>query len=276
MGTRERGTLHSNRLPVEGRGEFVSSALDVPLGIQLYTLREEADRDFPAVLARLRAIGFRGVEVAAFHGLSARELRARLDDNGLDAPSLHGNPVGTETSRVLDDAEALGVEAVVIPAAAPDRFESAAAIDALADEITAANESATARGFALGYHNHFWEWQTLSGESTAELGWDRLWARLPAPVFAEVDVYWAQVAGQDPVTVLRALGDRARFLHLKDGPADTPAAAMVAAGDGAVDLAAALNAAAAARWYFVELDRCDSDMFEAVERSHRYLQTLAG
>ena len=108
-----------------------------------------------------------------------------------------------------------------------------------------------------------------------ELAWDRLWARLPGPVFAEVDVYWAQVAGQDPVAVLRALGDRARFLHVKDGPADAPASAMVAAGDGAVDLAAALASAPHARWHFVELDRCDSDMFEAVERSHRYLQTLS-
>jgi len=58
---------------------------------------------------------------------------------------------------------------------------------------------------------------------------------------------------------------------VKDGPADAPPSPMVAVGDGAVDIPAVLAAAPGARWHVVELDRCATDMFEAVERSYDFL-----
>src|SRR5262249_25477106 len=90
-------------------------------------------------------------------------------------------------------------------------------------------------------------------------------------VFAEVDVYWAQVGGVEPSALLAALGDRARLLHVKDGPADTPASDMTAVGTGNVDIPRVLASAPGAHWHIVELDRCATDMLEAVEASARYL-----
>ena len=71
--------------------------------------------------------------------------------------------------------------------------------------------------------------------------------------------------------VVADLGSRARLLHMKDGPADEPKSAMTAAGAGAVDLAGIAAAADHAAWHIVELDRCETDMFDAVEESYRYL-----
>jgi sugar phosphate isomerase/epimerase len=98
-----------------------------------------------------------------------------------------------------------------------------------------------------------------------------LFEQLAPEVVAEVDVYWAQVGGSDPADIVAALGARVALLHVKDGPADEPPSPMVAVGDGVVDVPGVLAAAPTASWHVVELDRCATDMFQAVERSYDYL-----
>ena len=238
-----------------------------PLAVQLYSLREEAQADLGGTLERVAAIGFQGVEPADLHGLSPRAFRERVEGLGMSVCSSHGMAIGDAAAKVLDDALALGSPLVVVPFAAPDRFKEIADVHAVADELNAALPLARERGLALGYHNHFWEWRSVPDGRAA---FDVMLERLDPGVVLELDVYWAQVAGQDPVSLLGRLGDRAVRLHMKDGPADAPDAAMTAAGDGKVDLAAAA-AASSASWHIVELDRCETDMFEAVERSYAYL-----
>jgi sugar phosphate isomerase/epimerase len=84
-------------------------------------------------------------------------------------------------------------------------------------------------------------------------------------------VYWTRLAGADPAQVARGLGDRLRLLHVKDGPATTPDAPMVAVGQGRLDIPAILRANPAVRWHIVELDRCDTDMLAALRDSYTYL-----
>jgi sugar phosphate isomerase/epimerase len=238
------------------------------VSIQLYTLREEAAVDFRAVLARLGAIGYVGVELAGFNGLTPAELRSTLDDAGLVLSSAHvglAKPDDFETS--LDDHQALGCDTVVIPMLAPQAFADLDAIRTAADRINQANERVRARGLTLGYHNHFWELPAVDGRPALL----HLFDLVDDTVFAEVDIYWARVGGVDPAELVAELGDRAALLHVKDGPASDPADAMVAVGDGAIDIAGVIVAAPAARWHIVELDRCETDMFDAVERSYHYL-----
>lgn len=243
-----------------------------PLGIQLYTLRDAAAEGLAPVLERLAAIGYGALEVALLHDLTPEALRRTADDLGLPVASLHGLPFDDAAEGVFDTAEILGAGSVVVPALGPPEFETEEAVGRSAARLNQAAEQAAARGLRLGYHNHFWEWKELP---SGERAFDRLLAELSPEVGIELDVYWAQTAGQDPATVLQALGPRARWLHLKDGPADVPESAMTAAGEGVVDLAAAVEAAPAEAQAFVELDRCDGDMWRAVEASHAYL-TSAG
>jgi sugar phosphate isomerase/epimerase len=238
-------------------------------GLQLYTLREECARDLEATLAFVASCGYAGVEVAALYGRSARDFRALLDANGLAVASMHALPFGDATARALDDAQALGTPLVVVPFAHPDRFKSADAVAALADELNAALAQARSHGLRLGYHNHFWEWRALEDGSVA---FDALLARLDPALEIELDVYWAATAGRDPAALLRTLGARATRLHLKDGPADKPESPMVALGDGVVDLTAAMQAAAHADWMLVELDACAGEMKQAVKRSAEWLR----
>ncbi len=238
-----------------------------PIAIQLYSLRQEAGADFEGTLARLGRIGFRGLECADLHGLSPPEFRSRVEAHGMEICSCHGMAIGETAAAVLDTAAELGSPLVIVPVAPPDRFQTEDGVRGLADELNAALPGARERGLGLGYHNHFWEWADLGD---GRLAFDVLLECLDPSIQLELDVYWAQTAGQDPAALLERLGPRATRLHLKDGPADEPASAMTAAGEGNVDLAAAALASSAS-WHIVELDRCDGDMFDAIEKSYGYL-----
>jgi sugar phosphate isomerase/epimerase len=239
------------------------------VSIQLYSLRAESAVDFRSVLARLGEIGFVGVETADFHGLTGAEIRAALDNAGLVASSAHvGMAKPDEFEAALDAHQALGCDTVVVPMLAPKLFADLDGIRVAADRLNVANESAARRGLTLGYHNHFWELESVIDDRPALL---HLFDHLDPSVVAEVDVYWAKVGGVDPAQLLTELGSRPALLHVKDGPGGDPDASMVAVGDGVIDVPGVLAAAPGARWHIIELDRCDTDMFEAVERSYHYL-----
>jgi sugar phosphate isomerase/epimerase len=239
-----------------------------PTSIQLYTLRDACARDFRAVLRRLGEIGYVGVETAGLHGLTATEVRATLDECGLVASSAHVNLAAPDDfSRALDEHAALGCSTVVVPVLPPKSFAGRDAIRKGADALDRANEQARERGLRLAYHNHFWELPPVD-DRPALL---HLFDALDPSIVAEVDISWARVGGVDPAALLRELGPRAALLHVKDGPAEQPEQNMVAVGDGAIDVRGAIEAAPAAQWHIVELDRCDTDMFDAVARSYQYL-----
>jgi sugar phosphate isomerase/epimerase len=240
-----------------------------PIAVQLYSLRAEAASDFPAVIERLGRIGFAGVELAGLCGMAPVELRSRLSDAGLEIAAAHVQaPIGRVRERVLDEQQALGTTTLVVPFMPPDRFKTLDAIRTVADEVNESFANARARGMALGYHNHWWEFETRHGGTSAH---ELLLALLEPAIFAELDTYWARVGGRDPAQVVTELGARARLLHLKDGPADDPKSPMTAVGDGVLDFPAIIAASDTVRWHIVELDACATDMFDAIEKSYRYL-----
>jgi sugar phosphate isomerase/epimerase len=146
-------------------------------------------------------------------------------------------------------------------------FATVDGIKGICEQLNEANTVAKAHGLAFGYHNHWQEHGLVDGRRAYEYMLDFL----EPDVFFEVDTYWAKVAGNDPVAVVKGLGERALLLHIKDGPA-TREDAMTAVGDGVIDVPAIIKAGAGAtQWLIVELDRCDSDMLSAIEKSITYL-----
>lgn len=236
------------------------------LGVQLYSLREELTRDFDGTIAAVAATGVAGVE--PWGGLPADFAHAAkvFQAHGLKSETSHLPLLtGDDQQKWLDTAAAWGVKTIILPVLAPENFANASAVQRAADQILASAQVAQAAGFAYGYHNHWWEFADLNG-TPALL---QLAALLPDSISFEVDIYWAQVAKVDPVWAVRELGSRATFLHLKDGPADSYESPMVAAGEGVIDFSGATQASHAT-WGFVELDKCATDMTEAIAKSVRY------
>ncbi len=195
--------------------------------------------------------------------------RRALDAAGLQISSGHvGWSTPADFAAAVDVHLEIGCDLIVVPFFVPDAFESLDAVARTADSLNEAQTVAREHGATLGYHNHWWELEHVLDGRPALL---HLFDRLDPAVLAEVDIYWAQVGGQDPAEIVAELGARVGLLHVKDGPADGPQSAMVAVGDGVIDVPRVLEAGPAARWHIVELDRCDTDMFDAVARSYSSL-----
>jgi sugar phosphate isomerase/epimerase len=245
------------------------SALPRPVALQLYTLRERAP-DFPGILATAADIGFAAVEPAGLHGTPPEEARRILDDLGLEVCSSHGPlPDDDEAKARLEEHRILRSPAL-FPSLHEEWFVDRDAVERAADRFAAGAAVAAEFEIELGYHNHWWEFtNTVDGRTAYEVFLESLVQRGVSPLL-EVDLYWVQVGGADPAQLVASLGKAVRYLHVKDGPANREEP-MTALGTGRVDLPAVLGANASVRWHVVELDRCGTDMEQAVRASYRYL-----
>jgi len=150
-----------------------------------------------------------------------------------------------------------------------EEFDSPGAISAGLQRVNEAAERAAERGLTIAYHNHFAEFANAFDGRRA---YDLLLEQLDPRVVVELDAYWAVMGGADPAAVLTELGDRARLVHIKDGPAVSyEDDVMVPIGEGRIDWAAALGAGAGLRWHIVELERLHVDVFEALATSRDHL-----
>jgi len=237
-----------------------------PPAVQLYSVREQLPGDRKGVLKRIAAAGYGAVE--PFNILAdPAGLHADLDAAGLSVCSVHAVPSGEQAADVLAAAKTLGAPTVIVPHLPPDRFATAESVAAVAADLNAMATRTADAGLRFGYHNHDFELSSVvDGTPALEV----LAGLLDEGVVLEVDTYWAAVGGQDVPALLRRLGDRVRFLHVKDGPI-TKQDPMTAVGAGRMPVAEILAAAPSAEWHIVELDRCATDMLAAVEESLRWL-----
>ena len=240
--------------------------MPAPIALQLYTLREAAARDFEAAVRKVAEIGYLGVEPAGFPGTTPEGAKRLFDDLGLEVCSAHlPLPAGDTLSESLETAEALGIERV-ISGRGPDQFSSLDRIAESCDHFNEAAANCAGRGFTFGIHNHWWEFFEVEGEPA----YRHLLRRLSPEVIFQVDAYWVQTAGSDPAGVIAELGTRAPLVHLKDGPC-TREDDMLALGEGVTDFDRIAAAGGCVEWWIVELDRCATDMTEAVGKSHAFL-----
>jgi sugar phosphate isomerase/epimerase len=242
--------------------------MSAPIALQLYSLRELLNAGYAAGIRKVAEIGFAGVETAGFPGTTPQAAAHLLHQLGLSVCSAHSPlPLGDKQAEVLDTMAALSCTRLVCAWKPQELFASLDGIRQVCDELNGANAVACANGLTLSYHNHWAECALVDGRRAYEIMLDHL-----APdILFEVDTYWAKTAGVDPAALVRQLGGRAPLLHIKDGPCvmDAP---MTAVGDGVQDVPGIVAAGTGAtEWLIVELDRCATDMLEAVAKSYRYM-----
>jgi sugar phosphate isomerase/epimerase len=245
--------------------------MPLPIALQLYSVREAAAaQGYEAAVRRVAAMGYDGVEPAGFPGSNAQAAGKLFRELGLQVPSAHTPvPLGEKQSQVFEDMEAIGCK-VVVSGFGPDQFKTADLIKQSCERFNQAAEACKAHGLVFGIHNHWWEYQQVDGRYVYET----MLELLDPSIIFEIDTYWVKTAGVDPAAVVRQMGARAPLLHIKDGPAqrDVP---MMAAGEGVLDFPTILEAGKGhTEWLIVELDRCATDMFEAVDKSVKYLQKI--
>ncbi|MGK9147523.1 TIM barrel protein [Plantibacter flavus] len=238
------------------------------LSVQLYSVREPLAADRAAALQRLTEIGFRQAEPFGFGpGVSLQDVH----DAGLATPSAHANFIkeGTDVSAYFGAAAESGVQVLIDPAIAAERWATAESVAAVADDLNAAAAVAAGHGVQLGYHNHWWE---LEGDVAGTSPLEHLASLTDPAVVFEVDTYWVEVGGRRAVDVLATLGDRVRFIHVKDGDASRDTLKQLPAGAGVVPVLDIIAAAPQAL-RVIEFDAYDGDIFAGLEQSFAYLTT---
>jgi sugar phosphate isomerase/epimerase len=239
--------------------------------LQLYTVRDECDRDLEGTLRRLGAQGYDGVELFQLHGHEPATVRAWLDEVGLVAAGRHARleAIEDELQTLAAELAVLGTDRMAISWIDPDSLDEPAA---LVRRIETAARAANEAGLKLGFHNHWSELGQLAGGGTfldllRELPADLLWL--------ELDLGWVWQAGADPVSELERTAGRCPLVHVKDyasreGRDDVPV------GDGIVgyELILPVAVAAGAHWLVVEEDEVGDDPFAAVERSLRAVRRI--
>jgi sugar phosphate isomerase/epimerase len=245
------------------------------LGLQLYTVRTEMQRDVERTLSRVAEIGYREVEFAGYFGRTPQQVRALLAANRLTAPSTHigyAEMVGANWQRTLDDAKSVGHEYVTIPWLAPAERRTLDSWQRVADALNRGGEAARAAGLRLAYHNHDFEFTPVDGQVPLDVLLTRTDRAL---VSFELDLYWMVRAGHAPLDYLARHPGRFSMLHVKDS-AGAPAHTMVDVGSGTIDFRTILERAAraGARHAFVEHDQ-PKDAMASVRASYRNLARVA-
>jgi sugar phosphate isomerase/epimerase len=241
----------------------------MPLSLQLYTVRELIKTEgYLPIFKKVAEIGYAGVEMGGFYEKTPKEIRKELDDLGLKctgwwAPYL--NP--EKRNEILDTCAAIGTKEIM-GGYGPKDFESDEQVNKNAAALKESVEFFRSKGLFISLHNHNWEFVNPAR-------YDLLLKQVPK-VGLEVDIYWVQVGGGDPAAFIKKYAKRVRFVHAKDGPANKHdhAANMTAVGTGDVATADCIHAAEAGRnlkAVVVELDRCDTDMLQAVKDSYTFL-----
>lgn len=239
------------------------------IAVQLYTLRELLTADTWGVLRRLADMGFKSAQLAGTYGHTAQEFAERCREIGLRgiAPHMGIEEFEKRPEEVERLCRALGTDTAVLPWVGKDVYGDG--WDKAAARFDRIGRTMKGLGLRFLYHNHSFEFE-LEGDRP---GFDVLWESAdPSLVGCEMDAYWVQFGGGDPVAYLKMLKGRVRTMHFKD-MADDEKRSMEDVGYGILDWDSIIPAAreAGVEYAIIEHDAPPGDPLEHVARSRDFL-----
>jgi sugar phosphate isomerase/epimerase len=261
------------------------------IGLQLYTVRTQIEKDVEGTLSRVASIGYNSVEAfgyddGKFFGLTPAQFSGLLKKYHLKSPSGHYmmmNYFMKGDEKDLKDniaaAAALGHKYLVIPFLTDEMRTSLDDYKRLAAKFNDAAKAAKESGLKLAYHNHDFEFKDWGGGQT---GFDVFMKETdPSLVFFEMDLYWVTRAGLDPVQLIDANPGRIRMWHLKDMSQKQPASYTVEGqqyfaevGAGIIDFKSIFShkKKSGMEYFYVEQDETSEPVFDAISRSYAYVK----
>ena len=248
------------------------------LAAELMTVREftETAADMATTLGKLRTIGYEAVELGWPSQFPAVEFRKMCEAAGIAVCSTHCDfeRLRDDLPAVIEEHEIIGCTNIAV-SGMPDEYRAGGADGFLrfARDAEQVGRKLTEDGYTFSYHNHSFEFERFDGR----LGMDIIFGQTdPKHVLAQIDTYWVQHAGGDPVKWIEKLSGRMVLMHLKDMGVRGQQQVFREVGDGNLSWPDIVGAArrSGVRWYIVEQDQCERDPFESVEISFRNLRAM--
>jgi sugar phosphate isomerase/epimerase len=257
-----------------GRNGFGATAGIGKIGLQLYTVRRELQKDFEGTLAQVAGIGYSEVEFAGYYDRTPQQVKEILARDNLSAPSSHMQlpAMRQNLDKMIEAAKIIGHEYVALAYRTPDERKTIDDFKQVAESLNKAGETCHKVGIQLAYHNHDFEFVPMGGDipfNTLLKGTD------PNLVKLELDLYWLTKAKQPVAEMLTKLKGRVALVHIKDMD-NTPKQFFTEVGRGIIDYKSLLPLAqkAGVKHYFVEQDECPGSPLDSIKISYDYLSRV--
>lgn len=188
-----------------------ASPIKIPVGVQLYSLREQCKTDLPGMLAAVSKIGYKGVEFAGYHNRTAKDLRKMLDNNGLVACGTHTpyeSVLGAKLDETIEFNSTIGNKFLIVPwmeaKSKNEWLQKAALFNDVAEKLKSHN-------MWIGYHAHAHDFEKFEGETA----WDIFFGNTKPAVIMQLDTSNCCEGGANPLAVLEKYPGRVRSIHIK-------------------------------------------------------------
>ena len=267
----------------------------LPVAVQVYSVRDDAEKDFKGTVLKLKEMGYAGVELGGLYGNSAEYIRDALSEAGLVPLSAHVgfNDFRAGLAKTVNDYKTIGCKYVAIPYLPDEMRPANCDFKKVIDEIKNIAKACMESGITLLYHNHDFEFEKME-DGTYLL--DHIYQNIPADLLkVQPDTCWIHVSGVNPSEYIRKYAGRCPIVHLKDytgskannmygllgeGEKDEKPAEQfqfATVGKGKQNIPDVLKASveSGAEWVVVEQDfSLTQPMLEAVKESREYLKSI--
>lgn len=186
-----------------------------PIALQLYSVREDLEKDFVGTLQKVKKLGYDGVEFAGLYNHSPEEINKTLKELGLIALSAHVpfEELTQDTEKVLNDYKTIGCTYVAIPYLTEEYRPSGEKFDEVIEQAKKIGSIAKKLGITLLYHNHDFEFEKIDNKYALDILYSEVDSSL---LQCEIDTCWVNVAGEKPCDYLSKYENRIPVVHLKD------------------------------------------------------------
>ena len=240
----------------------------IPVGLQLYSVRQDCEKDLPRVIETVAKIGYKGVEFAGYYNRQANELRKLLDDSGLVCCGTH-TPLETikpeNLNATIEFNRTLGNKFLIVPWMDPKTKEGWLEMVKL---FNAQAPKVKAEKMLIGYHAHAHDFNKIDGVSC----WDLFFGNTRNDVVMQLDTSNCLDGGADPVAVLKQYAKRAITIHIKEWGGDADAVI----GQGKVNFPAVFEICektGVTQWYIVEHEK-EGNALDNVKRCYEALRKM--
>ncbi|HTW77924.1 MAG TPA: TIM barrel protein [Terracidiphilus sp.] len=267
---------------VAGSGRAEARTLKVPVGLELYSVREMLPKDFQGTLNQVHSAGYAVVEAAGFYNRSATDFRKAMDQAGLRCISAHYTLMllNQQLDSIISYAKDLGLEYIICSSSdGMHRDPNAHGVPTLddwhwrIDQFNRIGATVKSAGMTFGIHNHTPEFATIDGV----LVYDEIMKRTdPKYVTLQMDCGWVYLSSHSPAEFIARDPSRFQLLHVKDmirvPGSDEPE--MPVMGKGNIDYKPILRAATHLKYYFVEQERFDGDPWVELRADADYMKNF--
>lgn len=245
--------------------------MTLKIALQLFSIRDETEKAFIETLQQVAEIGYQGVEFAGYGGLSSSELKKVLEDLKLEVCGSHVSydDLSNRLDEVITYNLEIGNKYIICPWY---EFQSKEDYLQVAMVLKAAAEECKKHNLVIGFHNHATEFVEYDGQR----GLDFLLAKASEEVIVELDTYWVEYAGINPITYIEKYQERCDLLHIKDMEIVDGEKRSTEVGNGIMNINAIVDAAKQAdvKWLVVEQEFFTKPSLQSVSESFTHLNNM--